>query len=214
MVITYIGKQFFKVQFGDMVVAFNPVSKKSSFASKAPHFGSVIALSTINHPDYNGFEMVEHGDTVPFQIIGAGDYEVKDIFIKGIGVETTLDKKPYINTIYTLTIDSINLCFLGVLSSATLSAEAKEAIGSPDIIFVPIGGNGMLSPRDAYNLAESFDPSLVIPMDYGSDADKDALKVFLKEAGEEKMQTVDKLTLKRKDLEGKEGDVVLLASEF
>ncbi|KKQ20788.1 MAG: hypothetical protein US33_C0012G0001, partial [Parcubacteria group bacterium GW2011_GWC1_36_9] len=35
-------------------------------------------------------------------------------------------------------------------------------------------------------------------------------KAFLKETGEEKAEVVDKLTLKAKDLEGKEGEVVVL----
>ena len=47
---------------------------------------------------------------------------------------------------------------------------------------------------------------MIIPMDY----DDSSLKLFLKEAGEEKAEVVDKLTLKLKDLEGKEGEVVVL----
>ena len=44
------------------------------------------------------------------------------------------------------------------------------------------------------------------------DYDNGSLKAFLKEVGEEKAEVVDKLTLKRKDLEGKEGEVVVLKS--
>jgi hypothetical protein len=42
------------------------------------------------------------------------------------------------------------------------------------------------------------------------DYDDASLKAFLKEIGEEKAEVVDKLTLKRKDLEGKEGEVIVL----
>ena len=38
----------------------------------------------------------------------------------------------------------------------------------------------------------------------------DSLKMFLKEMGEEKAEVVDKLTLKLKDLEDKEGEVIIL----
>jgi superfamily II helicase len=38
-----------------------------------------------------------------------------------------------------------------------------------------------------------------------------ALKKFLKAEGEESVKPVDKLTLKKKDLEGKEGEVVVLS---
>ena len=35
MVITYYGKQFFKVQFGDTVVAYNPIGKESKLEGSA-----------------------------------------------------------------------------------------------------------------------------------------------------------------------------------
>ena len=58
MIITYLGKQFFKIQQGDLVIAFNPISKDSKAGVAPSRFGSAMALSTINHPDYNGFDMV------------------------------------------------------------------------------------------------------------------------------------------------------------
>ena len=64
----------------------------------------------------------------------------------------------------------------------------------------------MLDAKSAAKLASSLEPKLIIPMDY----DESALKVFLKEIGEEKAQALDKLTIKRKDLDNKEGEVVVL----
>ena len=52
MIITYFGKQFFKIQQGEMILAFNPVSKSSKTGIFA-HFGADIAFITSNHPDYN-----------------------------------------------------------------------------------------------------------------------------------------------------------------
>jgi superfamily II helicase len=43
--------------------------------------------------------------------------------------------------------------------------------------------------------------------------DKNALKTFLKEEGSEDVKPVEKLTLKKKDLEGKEGEVVVLEAQ-
>jgi len=205
MIITYFGKQFFKIQKGDMVLAFNPVSKSSKTGINA-HFGSDIALVTTNHPDYNGVEQLSHGEREPFIISGPGDYEVKEIFIKGVLSDALLSEKKYINTIYCLSVDNINVVFLGALANAEISKEAHEAINSPDILFVPIGGKGLLDAKSAAKLALSFEPKMIIPMDY----DDASLKAFLKEAGEEKAEVVDKLTLKLKDLDGKEGEVVVL----
>ena len=191
-----------------MTVAFNPISKESKFSSMASHFGSDIALSTINHPDYNGFDNVSHGDAIPFEIKGPGDYEIKDIFIKGVMTETTLGGKKYINTIYSLSIENISLCFLGAVSDDKLSSAVRSQIESPDILFVPIGNNELLGPSEAYKLAVTLEPKIIIPMDY----DEKTLKAFLKEAGQEKIIPIEKLTIKAKELIGREGEIVVLSS--
>ncbi|MBI3888817.1 MBL fold metallo-hydrolase [Candidatus Nomurabacteria bacterium] len=205
MIITYFGKQFFKIGQGDLVLAFNPVSKSSKTGISA-HFGADIALVTTNHPDYNGVDQLSHGDRAPFVINGPGDYEIKEIFVKGVMSPAELTGKKYINTIYVFSVDGINIAFLGALGEGELSKETREAIDGPDILFVPVGGNGMLDAKSSAKLASSLEPKMIIPMDY----DDKTLKAFLKEMGEEKAETVDKLTLKRKDLEGKEGEVVVL----
>lgn len=208
MIITYLGKQFFKIQQGNLTLAFNPISKDTKGEIKGSRFGSDIALSTINHPDYNGFDMVSHGDSVPFAVKGPGDYEVKDIFIKGIMTESTLGDKKYINTIYSLTIENIAISFLGCLSNGKLSTEIREEIGSPDILFVPIGNNDLLDPSEAYKLAVSLEPKVIIPMDYN----EKTLKLFLKEGGQDKVTPIEKLTIKAKELADKEGEIIVLSN--
>lgn len=208
MIITYLGKQFFKIAQGDLVVAVNPISKDSKSDFKGSRFGSDIALSTTNHPDYNGFDMVTHGDNIPFSVKGPGDYEIKGIFIKGIMTESILNEKKYINTIYSLTIENISICFLGCMSNNKVNAEVRGDIGSPDILFVPIGNHDLLDPAEAYKLAVSLEPKIIIPMDY----DEKTLKAFLKEGGQEKVEEIEKLTLKAKDLIGREGEIVVLSS--
>jgi hypothetical protein len=205
MIITYNGLQFFKITQGDMVLAFNPVSKSSKSGITAK-FGADIALITTNHPDYNGLEQLTHGERVPFAITGPGDYEIKEIFVKGVLSDVELGGEKYINTIYSLTVDNINIAFLGALGNAEISKDAVEAVDGPDILFVPVGGKGLLDAKASAKLASTLEPKMIIPMDY----DAASLKAFLKEMGEEKAEVVDKLTLKRKDLEGKEGEVVVL----
>ena len=188
-----------------MILAFNPVSKISKTDISA-HFGADIAFVTTNHPDYNGIEQLSHGERAPFVINGPGDYEVKEIFIKGVLSEAIVDNKKYINTIYLFSLDNIEIAFLGALGDGELSKDLREAINSPDILFVPIGGGEMLDAKNAAKLASSLEPKMIIPMDY----DEAALKAFLKELGEEKAEVTEKLSLKKKDLEGKEGEVVVL----
>ncbi|MES2216033.1 MAG: MBL fold metallo-hydrolase [Patescibacteria group bacterium] len=210
MIITYLGGEFVKVQFGDTVVAFNPVSKDSSL--KTSKFGADVVLSSINHEDMNGVDQISFGDKKPFVITGPGEYEVKGVFIKGLPSESNYGGEKRINTIYTLALEGMNLCFLGALDTAELPKETEEAIEEVDILFVPIGGEGVLDASRAYKLAVSLEPKIIVPIHYGDLGDKEALKKFLKEAGENP-KAEPKLTLKKKDLEGKEAEVVVLEKE-
>ncbi len=209
MIITHHGGEFFKVQFGDITLALNPISKDSKL--KPSRFGADIALVTTNHADFTGTDQVAHGDKEPFVISGPGEYETKGVFIKGFLSSSDYGGEKKVNTIYSIALEGMNICFLGAISSKDLKSETKEALDEIDVLFVPIGGAGVLAPADAYKLAVSLEPKLIIPMHYEGVGDKDALKHFLKEAGENP-SAVEKLTLKKKDLEGKEGDVLVLSS--
>ena len=207
MIIQNYGRQHFKLQVGDLTVAINPVSKEGS--GKVAKYGADVCLITTNHPDYNGEEQVTHGEKVPFVIKGAGEYEVAGIFIKGFQTTTKLKvgktEKTFQNTTYCFTLDGMKVTFLGALSQK-LGPQHKEIIDETDILFVPVGGDGhTLNPYDAEKIAVSLEPKLVIPMDYN----EQTLPLFLKEAGAEKVEPVEKLTIKKKDIEGKLGEVVL-----
>lgn len=207
MIITYFGDQFVKISQGDTVIAINPPSKESGRSPS--RFGSVLALSTTNHPLYNGFENVTYGDNAPFVVSGPGEYEHSGIVVRGKGTTTVIDGKEYQNTIYTLNLEDITIGFVGPINE-TLSAGMLDAVGNPDILFVPIGGEGVLNPAQAYKLAVSIAAKVIIPIDYGKGRMKDALKMFLKEAAEENVEPLDKLTIRKKEIEQKEGDVIVL----
>ncbi len=208
MIITHHGVDFFKVSFGDTTIAVNPISKDSKIKSKS--FGSDITLISLNSPEHNGADTTSRGDKESFVIQGPGEYEVSGVFIKGFLSKSNYGGEDRINTIYTVTLEGMTLGFLGALSDKELSSEAKEAFEGVDILFVPIGGDGVLDSAVGHKLAVAFEPKLIIPSHFAEVGDKNALKTFLKESGEEGVKPVDKLTIKRKDVEVMEGETVVL----
>lgn len=207
MIITYHGGQFVKISQGDTVIASNPFGKQSKM--KPIRFAARIGLVSLNHPDMNGVENLSHGDKVPFVISGPGEYEIGGIAISGFPSSKPVGKEELLNTIYTVDLEGVRLCILGALVSADLSPETIEGIGDVDILIVPVSGGDILSPSDAGKIAVTLGAKLVIPVAFEDVNDKQ-LKAFLKEAGAEDVKPIDKLTLKKKDLEGKEGEVVIL----
>ncbi len=210
MVITYYGKQYCKLTLGDLTIALNPPVKDSkAFGGKAPRFGADIAVVSVHHPDYDGVETVTLGEKEPFIIDGPGSYEVKECFFTGAKSTVVIDGKEYINTVYGFTLDNIKIAVLGVLADEkTLSVEAKEIAGGADMLFVPIGGGTTFDATHAYKVATSFGPNVISPLE----TDTESLTRFLKEGGQDTSSIMDKATLKRKDLDGKEGYILGLTS--
>ncbi|HRY62272.1 MAG TPA: MBL fold metallo-hydrolase [Candidatus Paceibacterota bacterium] len=206
MIITYYGGLCTKAQIGDVSVSFNPPLRSDG---KTPRFSSSVALFSTKEKDQN---FSQGGSGEVFIIDGPGEYEVGGIFIKGVLVEKEVGGKKKMNTIYSVLFDDINLCHLGAISSADIKPEVLEKLGTIDILFTPVTGGDLATPSVAGKLATAFQPHVVIPM-YGTDKGEDnaSLKQFLKEEGAEDLKPVDKLTIKKKDIESKEEDVVVLS---
>ena len=194
-----------KVTAGDTTLVFGPVSKKSK-SLKPTNFGADVAFVSLNHPDMNGSEEAGRGDKQPFVISGPGEYELMGVTAAGFPSKSTYGGEERINTTYAVTFDGLSLFYMGALSDTALPEELLE-MESPDILIIPIGGEGVLSPSDAHKLAVKLEAKIVIPMHY----DDKSLRTFLKESGSEGTNAEDKFTVKPKDVVGKENEVVLLS---
>ncbi len=213
MVITHHGGQCFKVTFGDLTLVFDPIAKGATLP--AARFGADIALVSRNHKDMNGVEEVTYGDKKPFAITGPGEYERQGIVIQGFLSKSKygLDKgqEEAVNTIYAVDLEDMTIVHLGALASTELSKEAREALDEIDVLFVPVGGDGVLSAEDAHKLAVALEPKIIIPMHWSGIGAPKSLEAFLKQSGNGS-EKVDKLTLKKKDLVGKDGSILVVTA--
>lgn len=211
MVITHHGGQCFKVTLGGLTLVFDPIAKGGTLAPS--RFGADIALISRNHSDMNGIEEVTYGEKVPFTITGPGEYERQGIVIQGFlsysdyGLAKGQEKA--VNTIYAVQLEDMTLVHLGALASAELLKETRENIDDIDVLFVPIGGQGVLSSDDAHKLAVSLEPKIIVPMHWSGIGAPKALEIFLKKAGSD-YEKMDKLTLKKKDLVDREGSILVI----
>lgn len=205
MIITYHREGFIKVQQGELVVAFNPINREID--PKATRFGADLCLISLHSPSFDGCETVTFGNKEPFIIDGPGEYEINGIFIYGLA---SLGADGQVNTIFTTEIEGIRLCHLGALSDINLDPKTIEDIGGVDVLFVPIAGQPVLSPKEAAKLAAALEPKIIVPVMFENGEGESALKIFAKEIGGNTEKRIDKLTIKKKDLEGKEDEVFII----
>jgi L-ascorbate metabolism protein UlaG (beta-lactamase superfamily) len=213
MVITHHGGQCFKVTFGDITLVFDPVSKGASLP--AVRFGADVALISRNHVDMNGSAEVSFGGKEAFVISGPGEYEKGGVTVQGF-----LTKSEYglgkgqtdaVNTVYAVKLEGMTIVHLGALAEPVLSVEAREAIDDIDILFVPVGGDGVLDAAGAAKLATILEPKIIIPMHWSGIGEKGALDHFIKEEGG-LAEKVEKLTIKKKDTADKDGAIIVITA--
>lgn len=206
MILTFHEGSCVRASAGDTTIVFGPVSKQSR-NFKPVNFGADVSIVSLNHPDMNGADEAGRGEKQPFTVTGPGEYEVSDITISGFPAGSMYGGEGRINTVYSVHFDGLSVLYLGALGDMDLPAEVLE-MDEPDVLIVPVGGEGALAPAEAAKLAVKLEAKMIIPVLY----DEKTLKQFLKESGAEGTKPTDKLTIKPRDVVGKQNEVVVLSS--
>ncbi len=135
-----------------------------------------------------------------------GEYEVSDVSVMGVAARAHIDVEGQANaTIFRLLAEDIRLCVLGHVYPE-LNDEQLEAIGTIDVLLIPIGGNGYtLDGIGALKLIKKIEPKLIIPTHYADKAlnypvPQQELADALKNLAMEIHESVPKLKLKPADL--------------
>lgn len=150
----------------------------------------------------------------PFRVLNTpGEYEIGGVFITGIS--TYADKKKGslhgMNTIFHFDYDGLTVCHMGQVGHVPSQVQI-EALGAVDVLLVPIGGDGGLTPADAAEVISLLEPAIVIPMWYktaGVTLPLGTLNRFLKQMGIDKIDTRPDLSITRGSLPEETAVIVL-----
>ncbi len=150
----------------------------------------------------------------PFRVLNTpGEYEIGGVFVTAIS--TYADKKKGaargLNIVFHFDYDGLTLCHLGHLGHVPTQAQV-EALGTVDVLLVPVGGGSGLTPALASEVISLLEPAIVIPMRYktpGLKLSLGTLNRFLKQMGLEKVKPQDSLKISRRALPS-ETEIVIL----
>lgn len=219
MQIQYYGHSCFKITTKpggrateDITLFFDPFDKELGL--RPPQGQADVVFVSHQHFDHNNTSAIK-GD--PIIIETPGEYAVKGINV--VGLESFHDGEEGAakgrNTIYILEAEELKICHLGDLG-CDLTGKQLEEIDGVDILFVPVGGNYTIDGKKAAELIRKIEPAIVIPMHYkiaGSTAEIEDESKFCTEMGNCPKEKVVKFNIKKKDLEDKKMEVVLMDNE-
>jgi L-ascorbate metabolism protein UlaG (beta-lactamase superfamily) len=190
MVINWYGEGAFKVQTGGQTVSVDPFSNGLGLAP--PRFTATLTVRTLLTLPLKANDGGEH------EAVGPGDYEFDGIELSGFPLESS---EGVLKTAYALTAEGLRLGFLGHLAKSP-EPTILEDLGSVDILFAPAGGAPFMALDALAKLIKQINPKLIVPSFYkvpGLTRKAGPVDAFVKELGIES-DTVDKLTVKKKDL--------------
>lgn len=141
----------------------------------------------------------------PLRITGPGEYEARGVMVTGI----TAGK----STVFRIEAEGLSIAHLGS-HSQPLTTDVVEQLGDIDVLLVPVGGQGVLTAKQAVEVIEQIEPRVVIPIQYriaGARLPYDGLETFCKEMGCPPKADEDKLRISKKDLPADEMVVKVIA---
>ncbi len=215
MNIQYYGDYCFKISTKpagrateDVVIWTDPLGKGSGLRSPQGEAGIVF----LTHGDAESVKENLKGD--PIVLDAPGEYAAKGI--SAFGFQSFCDAEEGArlgqNTIFTFESEEIHICFLGALGHDP-SPELLDKVNGVDILFIPVGGADTVSAKNAAEIVRKIEPNVVIPMHYkipGLTLPLETEKAFCNTLGNCPKEALPRFNIKKKDLEGKNMEVVLL----
>jgi L-ascorbate metabolism protein UlaG (beta-lactamase superfamily) len=129
-----------------------------------------VLMVTHEHLDHNGVEAIG-GDPHTVRSV-AGTYETPIGGVRAIASEhdDAAGTKRGPNAIVTFALDGLRLCHFGDFGQPALRREQREAIGTVDVLMLPIGGGPTIGGAAAAAVVRELAPRLVVPMHYRTPA--------------------------------------------
>ncbi len=214
MEIRYIGHSSFLIKNKDAVVICDPYDE-SMVGLKFPKLEADIVTISHSHLDHSKSDNVLGK---PLIINIPGEYDKNGVRV--YGYKTFHDKKNGEdrgnNVIFKIEIDGINILHCGDLAHL-LNDELLEEIDDIDVLLVPVGGNYTLSGQEAADLVKKIEPNIVIPMHYNHEKLNQEnfgttlpVQDFLTKMGVSAIEPIDRLVIKKEELNEESTKVVLL----
>lgn len=213
MEIKYIGHASFLIKGKTTTMVTDPFDPKM-VGLKFPTIPADIVTVSHQHDDHNQTKFISGN---PLVIIRPGEYEKQGVRISGIPVfhDNKQGTQRGKNTLYRIEMDDIAILHCGDLGHQ-LSDEVIEELGRIDILMIPVGGVYTIDSKEACEVVQDIEPSLVIPMHYADNrlnqetfGGLSPISDFIHAMGVAAPEALKKLGVKKEELTGETKVVIL-----
>lgn len=196
MQISWLGDAGIRLHVKDTVVIIDPPTTRPIRQA-----AQLVAITQKEGRDWKSIP----GD--PFLIDVPGEFERAGVFIYGLDIASEPQRLHF-----RIEAEDISLGHLGNLDHRLENGELSSLEGV-DILFVPVGGKGVLTPDQATELISQIEPRIIIPIQYqttGLKSPYGPLEPFLKAVGSKTDESIDKFKIEKRALPADDTQVVIL----
>lgn len=174
MRIDWYGQAAFRLTGEQATVFIDPFGDVSPLAGRGIQFeyppiqgvNADLVLVTHEHVDHNGVDVIEGEPPVLRSTAGRLDSPIGEVVAIASEHDTAAGTERGPNTIFVFELDGLRVAHFGDFGQRSLREEQAVAIGSPDLVFLPIGAGPTIGPEQAAVIVEELGPRWVVPMHY------------------------------------------------
>jgi L-ascorbate metabolism protein UlaG (beta-lactamase superfamily) len=174
MQVEWYGHSAFRLAAAGTTVVIDPFGELPGLAERGitfayPPIAGVAAdlvLVTHEHADHTGVETVAGDPPVLRSTAGTHDSPIGEVVAIASEHDALAGTRLGPNTILAFELDGTRVAHLGDLGQRELREEQAAAIGSVDLLFVPVGGGPTIDAEQAAAIVERLAPRWVVPMHY------------------------------------------------
>jgi L-ascorbate metabolism protein UlaG (beta-lactamase superfamily) len=174
MHVEWYGQSAFHLSTDEASVAIDPFGDMSGLTSQGlqwdyPAIGGVDAellLVTHEHSDHNGVEAIGGEPAILRSTAGTLASPIGEITAVASEHDDQAGTARGPNTIFAFELDGLRVCHFGDFGQSSLREEQAAALGTVDLLFLPVGGGFTIGAEQASEILARLSPRWAVPMHY------------------------------------------------
>jgi L-ascorbate metabolism protein UlaG (beta-lactamase superfamily) len=174
MQVEWYGQSAFRLSGDEATVFIDPFGDVSGLVSRGISFDypaihgveADLLLVTHEHMDHNGVEAIGGTPAVLRSTAGTLESPVGEVVAVASEHDPAAGTQRGPNTIFRFSLDGVSVCHFGDFGQSELRDEQAAALGSIDLLFLPVGGGPTIGAVQAEEIARRLDPRWIVPMHY------------------------------------------------
>jgi L-ascorbate metabolism protein UlaG (beta-lactamase superfamily) len=174
MQVEWYGQSAFALRDGATTVAIDPFGEMPGLTERGMRFDyppiagltADLLLVTHEHGDHNAVDRVGGEPALVRSTAGRFDSPVGEVLAVASEHDWVAGTARGPNTLFAFSFGGVRIAHLGDFGQSALRDEQATALGTVDLLFVPVGDGPTIGARAAALIAERLEARWIVPMHY------------------------------------------------